>query len=288
MRLKTKKMTAFVLASAMAMFSPVFALAEEPGDMSEPGGIEADVAKAENEPSITAEEPKPVERTYNSQGRLGEGNEIGAGALEGSVDTDIYQVVLPTVNNETFNFIIDPQGLINKTNGAAYDGKTFEQNSTLFFKRTDGKVREDYSSASDVVTITNKGSNAIDISLNISVSPESLGGVQLTGDRNFTNDKNASIYLALVDGQNIVPIGPEGITKDVTVEAAPEGAYEYGYDKRQGEYTYQLRENDGGIEFGSYSFQITGAANGNGDWSKLTDIKPQITVSWKVASKEEP
>lgn len=244
---KFRKFTASVMAAVMVMASPMSVWAEE----------------------------------------LGEGNETGVGEVEGSVETDIYQVVLPIVNANTFDFIIDPQRLINKTNGAAYEGKTFEENSTLFFKRTDGKVSEDYSSTSDVITITNMGSNAIDVSLNISIVPESLGGIKLTGDREFSNDKSASIYLALVDGENVVPIGPDGITMDVTVGAAPEEAYEYGYDRELGQYTYQLRENNSDIEFGSYSFQITGAANGNGDWSELTGAKPQISVAWKIVSKEE-
>ena len=130
------------------------------------------------------------------------------------------------------------------------------------------------------------GSDAIDVSLRISILPESLAGIQLSGDREFRDDTSASIYMALIDGENVVPIGPDGVTMDVTVAAAPEEAYEYGYDSEQGEYTYQLKEEHHGIEFGSYSFQLTGAANGNGDWSQLTGAKPQITVSWRIVSKE--
>lgn len=49
---------------------------------------------------------------------------------------------------------MDPQRLIDKTDGAAYDGKTFEKGSTLFFKRMDSEVDEDYSSTSDAIMIT--------------------------------------------------------------------------------------------------------------------------------------
>lgn len=246
MRTKFRNFTALTLAAAVVMASPMSARTEE----------------------------------------LGGGDEIGVGQVEGSVDTDIYQVALPTVKESTFDFIMDPQGLINKTNGAAYEGKTFEADSTLFFKRTDGKAAEDYSNKSDVVTITNMGSNAIDVSLDIRVVSESLGGIQLTEDRGFANDNTPSLYLALIDGENEVPIGSDGLTMDITIGEAPEGAYEYGYDKDRNTYTYQLKEDKGNIDFGSYSFQITGAANGNGDWSRLTDVKPQITVAWKIVSRE--
>lgn len=298
MRLKFRKFTALMLTAAMAMVSPIVVLAEEPGKGNEPGigekvleeGNDSGIGEAVQGEKNGPEMEEVQEESNNpdvSQKKSVEGNQTGVGEVEGSVETDIYQVVLPTVGNSAFDFIIDPQGLINKTNGAAYDGKKFEENSTLFFKRTDGKVIEDYSSTSDEIKITNMGSNDIDVSLHISVSPESLGGIQLTGDREFRDDTSASIYLALVDGQNVVPIGSDGIDMDVKVSAAPEEAYEYGYDREHGEYTYQLRENNSGIEFGSYSFQITGAANGKGDWSKLTKAKPQISVAWKIVSVTE-
>ena len=96
-------------------------------------------------------------------------SETGIGEIEGNVKENIYQVVLPTVANEAFDFIIDPQGLINKTDGAAYKGETFSEDSTVFFKRTDGKVKEDYSNSSDEITITNMSSVAIKVSVNISI-----------------------------------------------------------------------------------------------------------------------
>ena len=64
-----------------------------------------------------------------------------------------------------FDFILDPQELIYKTNASAYDGQTFEEGATLFFKRSDGEVLENYSSTSDAVTITNMGSTPIDVSI---------------------------------------------------------------------------------------------------------------------------
>lgn len=209
-------------------------------------------------------------------------DKIGVGGVEGSVNQDIYQVKLPTVADSVFNFIIDPQGLINKTGGATYGDKKFEDNSTLFFKRSDGKVKEDYSNSSDEVTITNMGSVAVKVSLKISISSDSLGGIVLTDDRKFKDDKNASLYMALVDGENVVPIGKDGVTRDIIIDAAPEDAYEYGYDSERKEYTYQMKEDVSGIEFPSYSFQLTGASNGNGDWSEFTKETPKLTVSWKI------
>lgn len=217
---------------------------------------------------------------------LGQGSEIGVGEVEGSVKTDIYQVVLPTDTKGIFDFILDPQGLINKTNAAAYDGDTFEEGATVFFKRTEGQAKVDYSNTSDFVTITNKSSIAVNVSLHVSISPESIDGIALTDDKEFTDDNSASLYLAVVDGENEIPIGEEGVTIDVTIEAAPEGAYEYIYNEDSDEYIYKLSDDLGGIEFHDYSFQLTGAANGEGDWSEVMGAEPEVTVAWEITTNE--
>lgn len=217
---------------------------------------------------------------------LGQGSETGIGEVEGSVKTDIYQVILPTETDGIFDFILDPQGLINKTGGVAYGGKKFETGSTVFFERKDGETEEDYNSKSDFVTITNKSSIAVDVSLHVSISPSSIEGIMMTNDKEFNGDTDESLYLAVTDGENEVPIGQEGVAIDVTIDAAPEGAYEYTYDGEKNEYVYKLRNDVGGIEFSQYSFQLTGAANGKGDWSELLEAKPEVTVTWEIMPGE--
>ena len=150
-------------------------------------------------------------------------------------------------------------------------------NSTLFFQRSAGTAEADYSNVSDPVTITNMSSKAINVSVDISIDKSSLGGITLTGDKEFTDDTSASIYMALVDGVNEVPIGSDGISMEALIGAAPEEAYEYSYG---------LTGDTSGIEFGTYSFQLTGAANGNGDWSGAMEAKPQIKVVWRIMPGE--
>ena len=200
---------------------------------------------------------------------LGSGSETGVGEVEGSINTDVYEVVLPAVTDEIFDFIIDPYGLLNHTNGAAYEGKSFQENSTLFFQRSDSTAEADYSNMSDPVTITNMSSKAINVSVDISVEESSLDGIVLTEDKEFKDDAGASI-------------GADGISVEAAIGAAPEGAYEYEYNSESGEYTYGLTGDTSGIEFGTYSFQLTGAANRNGDWSGAMDAKPQIKVVWRI------
>lgn len=223
----------------------------------------------------------------SAEGELGEGSGTGTGMMEGNVKTDIYQVVMPTDADGVFDFILDPQGLINKTNAVAYNGLTFEEDSTVFFRRSDEGAEEDYSSTSDAVTIVNKSSIAVDVSLKVKVVESSVEGITLTDDGEFVDDTSASLYLAVTDGENVVPIGKDGAFIQTTIAAAPEGAYEYVYDSDSGEYTYGLKEDLSDITFGDYSFRLIGAANGNGDWSGVMGETPKIEITWNVSPQIE-
>ncbi len=215
----------------------------------------------------------------------------GTGTLEGTIPTDIFQIVLPTDVDDVFDFILDPQELINMTNGAAYGGKKFEEDATLFFKRTDDGAGNDYSSTSDAITIINKSSVPVDVTVTAGFSPDSLGGITMTDDESFTDDTSASMYLAMIDGKNMVPIqGEDDTSIQVTIPAA-EDAYEYRYDSEKDQYTYGLKQDLSSIEFPEYSFWLTGVANKNGNWQDVGNAKPEIVVTWVVnpaKGEEEP
>lgn len=244
-RQKSKKYAALIMIAALIWSFPAYVLAE---DITEDG--ESDIRK-----------------------------------LAADVETDIYQVVMPTNTEGVFDFILDPQGLINETDGAMYKGKSFEKDCTVFFHRSDGKVKEDYTRKSDFVTIMNKSTMPVEVSLEVKVDPASLAGIEMTEDSKFKKDKSASLYLAVVDGKKEVPIGKDGVTIRKTIEAAPDGAYGYEYNNDTEKYEYGLKENTEENIFDKYSFQLTGAANEKGDWSALTKAVPEILVTWKVLPK---
>lgn len=175
----------------------------------------------------------------------------------------VFRVILPADTSHIFDFIMDPQQLVTQTSAAAYDGSRFEEGATLFFKRDDGKSEDEYSSCSDEIRIANVGTAAVKISLSAWVDPNSVKGISMTEDPDFTNEENPSLYLALKDGERTVPIDSEG---NARIEIGMEGALE-GEDN-------------------TYSFQLTGAVNSNADWSELTDIAPEVTVTWKVTMEE--
>lgn len=205
---------------------------------------------------------------------------------EKAINTNVFQVVMPTNTDGIFDFILDPESLINQTNAAAHGGKIFEANSTVFFQRLDGQTAEHYSNKSDFVTFTNKSSIPVDVHLDVQILESSIHGIAMSNDKDFIDDSRPSLYLALIDSENVIPIGPEGVSVAVTIDAAPEGAYEYVHDADHAAYDYKLKEDLNDISFHEYSFQLTGAANEKGDWSRLTDITPEIIVTWTVSPAE--
>lgn len=210
-------------------------------------------------------------------------NDVESTALtETLVRPEVYQVVLPTDVNGVFDFILDPQKLIEETDAAAYGGTSFERGATMFFHRSDGQAAEEYSSSSDHVTIVNRSNVPVEVQVDVNILPESLGGIIMSGDRGFTNDDSASIYLALTDGEYTAPVQTEGSYIRTTIPAAPENAFEYCYDQESGQYVYGLKSDLSGVQFPEYSFQLTGAVNEKGDWKTLGKVSPMVNVTWKV------
>ncbi len=209
-------------------------------------------------------ESDPASETASSGA---EARQAGTGTVSESEETDhVFQVILPVGTDDVFDFIMDPQQLITKTEAAAYEGSRFEEGATLFFRHSDKSAEETYSSSSDALTIINKGGAPVEVELTASVVPDSLGGIVMTDDRDFIDDTDPSLYLALTDGDQTVAIDEEyGASICVTVDGV----------------------SDGDEKGSSYSFRLTGAVNGNGDWSELTDAAPKVIVTWMVTADEE-
>lgn len=215
----------------------------------------------------------------------GSGSTTGDGELEGTVSTDVVSVVLPSiaVDDTTFDFILDPEGLIAATGAARYSA-TFGT-GTLFFANTneDGDVTG-YSNASDALTVINKSSIPVDVSLSAAVTDAT--GITLTDDSTFADDTSASVYLAITDGTNTVPITDAGASVSTQIDAAPTGSYEVQWNSTDEKYEFVLAD-EANTEFAEYSFQLTGASNTAGDWSGLEEVAPSVEVVWNVAAHSD-
>lgn len=216
-----------------------------------------------------------------------DGGTSGTGGLEGTVSTDVFDVVLPNVpesGDTTFNYILDPEGLIAKAGADKYTDKTFEENATLFFANTAEGAAKDYSGTSDALTVINKSSSEVEVEVKATV--KSIDGINMSEDKTFKDDTKTSLYLALKDAKAEAAIKADGgATLTSTIDAAAEGAYEVQWNATAGKYENVLTDEakaDDYDGFSEYSFQMTGACNAAGDWSGLTDTAPVVDVVWSV------
>ena len=96
-----------------------------------------------------------------------EGRTTGSGKVEGSTSDKVFRVELPTIaeNDDTFNYIIDPLGLIEEAGADRYGALTFEAGATVFF-HNDNKnttIAKDYASESAPLTVKNYSTDPVDL-----------------------------------------------------------------------------------------------------------------------------
>lgn len=221
----------------------------------------------------------------------------GTGKVEGYVEQEVFKVEVPTIptGSTLFNFILDPQGLIEATQGAAYNtaagsNVTFTTNTTMYFKNDIDKTGgNDYSNQSDYVELKNKGT--VDVDASVTATVTNLDKIEMaTSDTFDADDDSTSIYLALVDdgtAEEALTADAAGVTLDGGTIAKSTTPNYYKVDYVDGKYTYELDPTIT-ANFNSFKFALTGASNPNGDWSKLTTVQPKVKVVWSVVTHINP
>ena len=224
----------------------------------------------------------------NAEGETSaEGSTTGSSQIEGIINKDIFSVVLPTIadGDTTFDFIIDPQGLIAATSNAAYANATFsDADKALFFKNDTDK----YSSTSNSLTAVNKGTGVVDVTLSATadaLKDDTAGySIQLADSASFaSSNTTTSLYLALASGSDTVALTENGASISTSLEAAPADAYEVKYEN--GAYSYGLTDAAQAADytgFDSLDFNLTGACNTNADWTAAKDATPTVEVTWAL------
>jgi hypothetical protein len=203
----------------------------------------------------------------------------GAGTLEGFVATNIFSVTLPTNADTALTYIADPQNLIANTKAAAYSGKTFEPDANVFFTNASGDYN--YSSTSDKLTVINKSSAPLKVSVTAKAT-KGTGSDEATAvadESTLTSATTASVLLTLTDGDKTSKVlGDSETTFTQVLGESPEGAYVYKHDASG--YTYALADDVSSYKFAEYSLYVTGEANEKG-WTEDTKV-PTISVKWDV------
>ena len=198
------------------------------------------------------------------------------------VGDDVVSMSIPIVNeSETsvFDFILDPQRLLYRTDAARYGGGVVEEDATLLFYNKEGEY--DFSQHSDWLTVTNK--STVPVRVTIMAQMADIGDIHLVESADFAESTEPDIYLAIVDDQgNIQPLGADGhASVSFEMEAAPENTYVFRLDEENHTYQYGMSIDPSMVNFDTYSFGIIGACNSNAEWQNIS-VHPMITVTWYV------
>lgn len=209
----------------------------------------------------------------------------GTGSVEGYVDKEVFTVVLPTteeVTKASMAFIIDPQGLIKDTAGAAHENATTTEDKGLYFKNSAGS----YSASSDSLTVKNKGTTKVSVKLDATVT--GIDGIKLSDSADMTG-ADPEIYLALKAGEDTTPIAGDSASATVTktLEALPEGDFKTIYDKGNSSYKFVIDDSKvtDDTSLPSLDFNLTGAANTDTSisWANVTSVNPSVNLTWTLS-----
>lgn len=219
-----------------------------------------------------------------------QGTTTGTGDVEGIVNKDVFKVELPTVatGDTTFNFILDPQGLITDTNGSAYTDATFapDAKGLYFANPVTGGTTVEYKASSPALSAKNKGTTNVDVTLTAAAKDLSTADYSIAlSDSDTFVDKSTSVYLALVSGSQTATLTKDGATITDTLDAAPADAYEVTYNSTESKYEYGLTAAAQAADytgFDSLDFNLVGACNTNADWAAAKDATPGVDVAWQL------
>lgn len=249
---KTKKIVAIILATTMVMGSSMIASAETSGSA------------------------------------------VGTGSNEGHLETKSIDVVLPVLGTNyeatAFNYIIDPEGLIQDTSGAKHSGDTFPDKASdtrVYFGTTSGGATT-YANTSKTLEVTNKSS--VPVKLTVSVATETTdGAISLVDDQSkaaYTDTVTSpALYLGLqiVSGSSVsTPTALEvGKTVKQEIEIAGKEA-NFVKTVSGGAYAYVVSGSP--TNWDKVGFNLTGSVSHCSAQNSATKAEwklPKVTVTWK-------
>lgn len=195
---------------------------------------------------------------------------------------DVVSISLPIINeSETsvFDFILDPQELLYRTDAARYGGGRVEEGATLLFYNKEGEY--DFSKHSDWLTVTNR--STVPVQVTVTAQLVDLGDIKLAECDDFEENTEPAVYIAIEDDKgNIQPLSANGqAVIHLEMAAAPENTYVFRLDEENHTYHYGMSMDPDKVDFDTYSFGLIGACNSNAEWQNLS-VHPTITVTWCV------
>lgn len=197
----------------------------------------------------------------------------GTGTSNGHLEKKAVKVVLPTVaaGADTFNYTVDPEGLI--STGKDHAGNTVTANTdNVYFKNAAG----DYSSSSDTLTVENQSSVAIDLTVKAEVDSKDTDIALANSADEVASAESALLYLGLKTGSDTEVVKTTGASKTVQIDGV-ESNFEVK-SAAGGGYEYAVISNPG--EWKKTTIGLTGKCNNKDIASDVTAPAVKVTWSW--------
>ena len=207
----------------------------------------------------------------------GSGGTTGKGENEGHVDQELINVVLPTVptgDGSPFEYVTDPERLIQATGGARYEDYTFPDagDDTGVYFRVGEK---EFANTSSTLKVINKSS--CDMTITVSAKATAVGDKDLalaTADDQV--NATTPLYLGLKVGTTTQAVSTTEAQVPKTISGTP-GNFEIQYTGSAYEYVTKADA----ANWKALDFSLTGKVN-NGTVADGTTA-PTVEVTWAFA-----
>lgn len=243
----------------------------------------------------------------------GDAEYTGSGNFEGGETAyPTVSVTLPTIPDEAYDYIADPNGLIARTHSASassdatsgdasgdikYGKSIFNGSTGVFFRNgtTDasgtaasGDVQK-YDSRSEAWKVTNENAQDIEVKVKLEQAASGDASIQYATDNDFSGDTTRKLYIAVTDGDasgDPAVLGVSAATITKTIDGKADNFTEM-YDGVAEKYIYKVKPDATG--WNDWSCYMEGALNTGAEWKENDITFPTIKVTWSVAEKpEEP
>lgn len=212
----------------------------------------------------------------------GTGTSTGTGSSEGHLDKEKLNVVLPTIANGStpFNYTMDPERLIQETNGAKYEDFTFPavaSDTGVYFLTGE----KEYSNTSNTYKVINKSSCNVTIDVDVQATA-SAGGKDITLATAAPADSatTAELYLGLTAGGETKAVSTTKATISKTI-SGNENNFETVY--KNNAYAYEEKATLAG-PWKAMDISMTGAVNKKAIAADTTAPQVAVTWTWKKAA----
>ena len=300
-----KKLAALALAVIMAISCTVLA-----------------GAASETQPAATAQPAAAT--TSSSLDNDVSGTATGNGISEGSISDGVVSLSVPTSTNDNlYGMILDPRGLLKKTNYARFGTNAAttvefqDEDGHLFFATKVDSGKTTYSAKSAALSITNKSYLPVDVSLEAAITVptgismgsadlsdvESGAGMYLAIETAETNNNNKSLGATVSSGTNLTVsnfASTDTALDDAVINVAYDGtAYEYTFGFDGNDYSIEVLDASDSPLYGGSAASANATIYNNADGAvaatftvatdgaESADYTATITLSVPEAAEDE-